>query len=119
MNERYVDWVRRYVAAWNSNDPQEIADLFTADAEYLTEPYAAPWSGRDEIVAKWLERKDEPGDTKFVYEVLVATPEVGIIKGVSDYLSARTRFFNLWEVCLEDDGCCSRFVEWWMEKPTT
>ncbi|MEA2498192.1 MAG: hypothetical protein QOH26_597, partial [Actinomycetota bacterium] len=40
---RYSDWVDRYVAAWNSNDPAEIADLFTDDARYFDTPIDEPW----------------------------------------------------------------------------
>jgi uncharacterized protein (TIGR02246 family) len=43
-------WVDAYVAAWDSNDPDEIAALFTDGAAYYTEPSSAPWVGRDEIV---------------------------------------------------------------------
>ena len=117
MSDRhdYERWVDAYVAAWNSNDPSAIGELFTPDARYMTEPFAEPWEGREEIVRKWLERKDEPGDTTFTFEVLVAGVRVGIIKGVTEYASTGTRYFNLWEVQLDEEGACLDYVEWWME----
>lgn len=45
-------WVDGYRAAWASNDPAAIGALFGADAVYRTEPYASPWRGRAEIVAR-------------------------------------------------------------------
>jgi len=67
-------WVERYIKVWNSNDPQEIGDLFTDDATYFTSPFAEPWRGRAEIVREWLARKDTPGSFTFRYEVLATDP---------------------------------------------
>ncbi len=113
--ERYEAWVGRYLKAWNSNAPEDIAELFTDDARYFTEPYAAPWSGREEIVERWLENKDEPGDTTFDFEILVATPELGIVKGRTTYKSTGTVYANIWELRLDDSDRSREFVEWWME----
>ncbi|MGZ8566210.1 MAG: YybH family protein [Actinomycetota bacterium] len=46
-------WMQDYFAAWVSNDPADVAALFTEDAEYRVSPYATPWMGRDEIVQGW------------------------------------------------------------------
>jgi ketosteroid isomerase-like protein len=114
---RYDEWVRRYVDAWNTNDPAEIGALFTEDARYLTEPYAEPWSGTGEIVTGWLDHKDEPGDTTFEYEVIVATDDIGIVKGHTVYRTSGREYSNLWEVRLDEAGRCREFVEWWMLLP--
>lgn len=113
----YDAWVRRYIGAWNSNDPKEIADLFTVDAIYLPVPYAPGWRGHDEIVEQWLDRKDQPGDARFSYEILAATDDIGIVRGHTLYLTDGDEYYNIWEVTLESDGRCSRFVEWWMQPP--
>jgi uncharacterized protein (TIGR02246 family) len=113
---RYADWVERYVRAWNTNDPEDIAALFAPDARYLTEPYAEPWVGHDGIVSGWLEAKDEPGDTEFDFSVLVATQDIGIVKGDTIYKSDGRSYSNLWEIRLDDHGKCTEFVEWWMKK---
>ena len=49
-------WIDNYRAAWSSNDAAQVAALFAEDAAYFPEPFATPWRGRDEIVAKWLDR---------------------------------------------------------------
>ena len=115
LETRYEEWVRRYMDAWNSNDPSEIGALFTAEARYFTKPHEPPWVGRDEIVTGWLDRKDEPGDTTFEFEILVATPDLGIVKGRTHYESTGFTYSNLWEVRLGDEDRCREFVEWWMK----
>jgi ketosteroid isomerase-like protein len=108
------DWVRRYVDAWESNDPEEIGALFADDALYYTAPYRQPWSGRDGIVEEWLDRKDEPGEWRFSWEVLGVDGDLGFIKGVTTYADGDD-YSNLWVIRLSDDGRASEFTEWWME----
>ncbi len=113
------EWVGRYVEAWNTNEPQAIADLFSSDARYFTEPHARPWAGRDDIVGQWLERRDEPGDTAFEFSVLVATDAVAIVRGQTRYKSTGVLYENLWEIYSGDGSTCHKFVEWWMENKST
>ena len=116
MDEASVrDWVDRYVHAWGTNDPEDIAALFTDDARYLTAPHREPWTGPDEIVRGWLGRKDDQGDWSFDYDVLAVTPELAFVRGLTEYRSQAASFSNLWVLRLEEDGRCSEFTEWWME----
>jgi len=110
-------WIDGYVRAWNSNDPSDIAALFTDDAEYYTAPFRPPWRGRGEIVSGWLERRDEPGETTFTWNPLVVTDEAAIIQGQTKYPDQT--FSNLWVIRLVDDGRCREFTEWWMEQPAS
>lgn len=59
-------WLAAHDRAWNSNQPQEIADLFSADGVYHLGPFEGPWRGMDgpfvgraAIVAGWLAGADE------------------------------------------------------------
>ena len=89
-------WIDGYVRAWNTNDRAQIAALFTEDAVYFTEPYHAPWKGRDQIVAGWLEKKDEPGETSFDWQPVSITDEVAVISGTTRY--PENVFSNLWVI---------------------
>ena len=62
------EWLDRYVAAWLSYDPDDIAALFSADVAYRYHPYDEPVVGRDAVVASWLGERgrrsvdaDDPG----------------------------------------------------------
>ena len=114
MRERVANWVRRYVEAWNTNDPDHIGALFTDDAVYYTAPFREPWRGRDAIVEGWLDAKDVPGDTEFDFEVTAIDGDLGIVRGETYYKADDERFVNLWEIRLDGDRCSS-FTEWWME----
>ena len=94
--DRFAAWVERYLVAWDSNDPDDIAALFSEDALYFTLPMREPWRGRKTIVREWLDRKDESGDWwTFKYEVIARDGDLGIVRGVTEYatmkeLSSRT-----------------------------
>jgi ketosteroid isomerase-like protein len=114
MEPRDVEaWVKRYVRAWTTNDPADVAALFTEDASYYTAPFREPWRGRDAIVAGWLDRKDTPGTWKFRSEVLAVADDLGFVRGRTDYPDEE-RYSNLWVVRLRD-GRASEFTEWWMQ----
>jgi uncharacterized protein (TIGR02246 family) len=108
--ERWIDGYRR---AWETNDPADVAFLFTEDALYYTAPYREPWRGRDEIVAGWLDRKDEQGDWSFRHEVVAVCEDVAFVRGWTEYRTD-SDYANLWMIRLPEDGRCSEFVEWWM-----
>ena len=108
-------WITAYVRAWNSNDRDDIGALFSEDAEYSTEPYHAPWKGRERIVAGWLEHRDEPGETTFEWTPVTITPDLAVIRGTTRY--PENVFSNLWVIRLDGEGRCREFSEWWMEHP--
>jgi hypothetical protein len=109
--ERWLDAYRR---AWTSNDPDDIRAAFTDDAEYRTEPFRAPISGHDAIVASWLERQDEPGTWQFDARVVGVDGRRVFIQGETRYASGTT-YSNLWDVTLADDARARSFTEWWMD----
>jgi hypothetical protein len=108
-----TNWMAGYLRAWDTNDPADIGSLFTDDALYYPEPFEEPYRGRDEIVAKWVARKDEPGDYAFDWTPLVATPKVSVITGTTRYPTIT--YSNLWVIRLTEDGRAREFTEWWMD----
>src|SRR5437867_3961985 len=68
MDVEAVDrWMEAYRAAWISNVPSEVAALFTEDAVYAVSPFTEPWTGRDEIVRRWVAGIQQ--DVELTYEV--------------------------------------------------
>jgi uncharacterized protein (TIGR02246 family) len=113
--EQIRQWVEGYRTAWESNDPEDIGRLFTADALYYTEPYATPWRGRQEIVDRWIRIKDEPGDTDFSWEPLATDGDLAIVQGETTYHDPPRRYSNLWVIRLDPDNQATHFTEWWMQ----
>src|SRR4051794_9871597 len=119
---QFQDWLNRYVAAWKSYEPQEIGDLFSADAEYLYHPQIEAVRGRDQIVASWLDGRDEPGTYDAEYEPIAIDGDSHVARGWSRYLEAdgstlKDEYFNIYLCRFDADGRCSHFTEWWMQNP--
>lgn len=108
-------WMNAYLRAWDSNDPADIAALFTEDALYFTAPYDPPWVGREEIVAGWISIEDARGTFEFEWEPVSVAGEVQVVRGTARYPT--TTYSNLWVLRLTDDGRCREFTEYWMEHP--
>jgi ketosteroid isomerase-like protein len=118
--EQVEDWLQGYLRAWASNDPEDIGSLFSEDGKYFTAPFREPWSGREAIVREWIDRKDEPGQYHFRYEVLAECDGMAFVRGWTSYPRDGEDYSNLWVIRLAEDGQASEFTEWWMEeKPST
>jgi hypothetical protein len=107
-------WIEGYERAWTTNDPEDIGGLFTDDATYHTAPFRQPWAGQDAIVEGWLDRKEEPGEWAFRWELLAIADNLAFVQGQTDYPKEGNTYSNLWVIRLRD-GRCSEFTEWWME----
>ncbi len=114
--ERIQEWLDAYVEAWRSYDEDAIRELFSEDASYAYHPYDEPERGRDTIVAKWLEDRDEPGSWEASYAPLLIEGDRAVATGETRYDSGR-RFSNLYVLRFDDEGRCREFVEWFVEQP--
>jgi uncharacterized protein (TIGR02246 family) len=116
--EQLSAWMAQYRRAWLSNDPKDIARLFTADASYRPAPYDAPWRGRRMIIEQWLAHEDQPGETEFTWHALAVTDDVAIVEGLTEFRAPQyVTYSNLWVIRLDQSGRCVEFVEWWMQHP--
>jgi hypothetical protein len=113
--ERISAWMDGYLAAWSSNDPADIGALFAERATYRTEPYAAPWRGREAIVREWLARKDDPGTYTFHWSLVATDGDLAVVEGETVY--PQRTYSNLWLVRLDERGACTEFTEWYQELP--
>jgi ketosteroid isomerase-like protein len=108
-------WIAAYVKAWNSNEPEDIAALFTEDATYAPEPYKPRWEGQAAILRGWLDQRDEPGETTFDWEPVVEKEGTAVVRATTRYPD--TTYSNLWIIKLAEDGRAREFAEYWMEHP--
>jgi hypothetical protein len=115
MSESIDEWVTGYRRAWQTNDPTDIEALFTEDASYFTEPFMPPARGIGEIVATWLRKRDEPGQTSFTWSTLVDSDELSIVQAETTYLDG-PKYSNLWVIRRDAEGRATEFTDWWMDQ---
>jgi ketosteroid isomerase-like protein len=107
------DWVDGYLTAWESNDPEDIIDLFTEDATYRFSPYDEPVTGHNAIVAAWLDGRDEKGTWSFEWHPVAIEGETAVLEGRTAYPGG-TDYRNLWVIRFAPDGRAASFTEWYM-----
>ena len=127
MNRADVEhWINQYRTAWSTDDPADVAALFTEDATYS--PYPWPrgqrnWTGRDAIVEKWIGRGDSKIGWRFDHQVLAVEGDTAVIEGWTDYDRGEgdpwdEAYANIWVIRFAPDGRARSFAEWWVQKPT-
>jgi ketosteroid isomerase-like protein len=113
-------WLRAYVRAWETYDPDAVGDLFSEDATYSYYPYDDPIRGRLAIVASWIDDKDPSGTYEARYEPVAIDGNLAVANGRSRYFKdpARTElvreYDNIFLIEFDDTGRCRSFREWYM-----
>ena len=78
--ERVAAWLADYIAAWRSNDEQQIRALFTEDAVYRYHPYDEPVVGAADIAADWLEHPDDPDEWEASYQPIAVDGDTAVAR---------------------------------------
>jgi len=123
-------WLGRYVAAWRSYDPDDIAALFSEDVAYRYHPYDEPIVGRDAVVASWLgdpssgdaSTRDAPGTYEAEYSPVAVDGDVVVATGPSRYREARggpvvRTYENCFVMRFDGEGRCRDFTEYYLLRP--
>ena len=124
------EWLDRYVAAWQSYEPEAIGALFSDDVNYRYHPSDEPTVGRAAVVASWLgesdedgaSTRDEPGTYDASYSPVAVDGDVVVATGTSSYRETPegpvTRVYdNCFVMRFDDDGRCREFTEWFIKRP--
>lgn len=116
MTEALERWMDAYVAAWDSNDPEQIAALFAPDAVYDPQTADGPWHGVNEIVEGWIGIGDTPGNWEFEWRPLVETDDLAVVTGHTRYIDPPASYRNLFVIRLGEEDRCVDFTEWWIDE---
>ncbi len=77
-------------------------------------------TGREAIVAGWLEEPDEPGSWTAEYRPWAIDGKRGVAVGVSRYLSSDgavdREYHNVFLCEFDEDGRCSSFTEHYLRR---
>jgi len=123
-------WLDRYVAAWLSYDPDDVAALFSEDVAYRFHPSDEPVVGRDRVVASWLgelpdvgaSTRDAPGTYDADYSPVAVDGDIVVATGTSRYRDdpdgpvVRT-YDNCFVMRFDAGGRCREFTEYYLRRP--
>lgn len=109
-----LGWIDRYEHAWRTPGTDALGGLFTADASYLTTPYAEPLVGLSAIAGFWEAEREGPDEVfSLEREAVAVEAGAGVAQVRVRYGSpVRQEYLDLWIVRLDADGRASWFEEW-------
>jgi len=117
---RTESWLAGYVRAWRTDNRDDIAVLFTEDAQYHTGPFDAPWQGREAIIKNWIKRGDSKLNWEFNYEIWIDSADLAVVVATTRYFDneqgPNTEYGNVWIIRFARNGRAKEFREWWMER---
>ena len=124
------DWLNRYIDAWLSYEPSDVAALFTEDVAYRYHPYDEPIVGRDAVVASWLgedesggaSTRDDPGTYEGEYSPVAVDGDTVVATGRSSYRDEpEGPVVRVYENCFvmrfDAAGRCREFTEYYVCRP--
>ena len=108
------DWIAAYERAWRTPGTDSLADLFAADASYVTAPFEPPYLGLESIKALWEAERESPDEVFTLESEIVAVEgDTGVARVEVRYGDPVTRTYrDLWIVRLDESGRCVEFEEW-------
>jgi ketosteroid isomerase-like protein len=112
--DAFRGWLERYFAAWVSNDPAEVTELFSKDAVYSYGPFRDEARGRDEIVRRWVQGGAQPGLSTW-FESLTVQGERGVAnwRVAFDEGDERVELDGILILDFDADGRCILHREWY------
>lgn len=114
------DWLDRYAAAWRSNDPEQIAGLFSEEVSYRYHPYDEPVEGREAVVRSWLDQPDDPVSWEAHYAPFAVEGNRVVATGESRYFARDDKPERLYHNCFliefDDQNRCLSFTEYYVKK---
>ena len=110
----FLAWIDSYERAWRTPGTDRLAEIFHADAEYLTTPYAEPIVGLPAIADMWETDRGGPDEIfTMSRDVVALSGDAGVARVEVRYGDpVRQEYRDLWVVVFGPDGRAVRFEEW-------
>ncbi len=114
----YQDWLERYRRAWIERDADAAALLFTTDALYREQAFAAPFAGREAIRDYWRNVTRGQSEIELRYGAPIADGRRVAVEWWATLLNDGAPLSLAGEFLLlfTEEGLCRELREYWVLK---
>lgn len=114
----FEEWLVRYGSAWQAGDARAAVELFSDDAEYYENPFAAPMVGRPAIQRYWSRGAGESQeDVHFIHRSIAVLGDTGLAQWHATFVrvpsGSHVELDGLLIAEFDRQGKCRVFREWW------
>lgn len=112
---RVDEWAERYARAWEEADDEAVAELFTEDATYRSDPFKEPYRGRDGIREYWRDVTASQANVEVAVGRTLAVEGRAIVEWWTQMDSDGTPVTLPGALILDfdEDGLCRALREYW------
>lgn len=113
------NWIQTLFTAWRDDQPEQVAQLFSPEAEYRSHPFRPAHVGRPAIAEYWRRSLGQQRDT----EVHVGEPLLSGRRAAVEWWAALTEdgeaasYSGTLFLTFDEDGLCRSLREVWTREP--
>ena len=118
------NWLEAYGQAWETRDPEAVAQLFTLDALYRERPFTEPLRGRDAIREYWSRVVAHSQEQiHFGFEIVALDKNRGVARWWAAFVrvssNQRVQLDGIFLLTFSDANLCCELREWWHRQENT
>ncbi len=118
------NWLEAYGRAWETRDPEAVAQLFTPDALDRERPFTKPLRGRDAIREYWSRVvARSQAQIQFGFEIVACDENLGVARWWASFArvssSQRIQLDGIFLLAFTGENLCCELREWWHRQENT
>lgn len=116
-------WLDAYRRAWELQDADQAASLFSEGALYYETPFEEPFSGRESIVRYWQDGAvAAQRDIAFGFDIVAIEGSTAVARWTASFTrtpsGVRVELDGVLTAEFDGQGLCAVFREWWHRRET-
>ncbi len=116
VEEKYGEWVKRFMESWKNLDWKETVSLISKEVKYYENPIDEPCTSYEEVVKLWEVVEENQKDISYQYKILAYNEKVCIINWQMERTfiptNERQSIDGIFEISLDKSGLLSNFKQW-------
>lgn len=120
IGDLFDRWLQAFGGAWQAQNADDIARLFTGDATWFETPFGPAVKGRQAIHEHWSNALAGQRNVVFMYRVLAVQGDIGVARWAAQIditgTGKRIEFDGVIECRMDGNGTSRLTRLWWHDR---